>query len=112
MPRANRLARSSNGISSLTMKFASSLPCRLSMTPWTARIASDTTNSANWTNCSGQRMHRMVPSMSSRSNIAYFEGLPGRGFLVCANLMAESMPPSMASVRCFKPAAATVLWEQ
>ena len=42
---------------------------------------------------SGQRMQRIVPSMSSRSNMTYFDGLPGCGFLVCENLIDEIMPP-------------------
>ena len=46
-------------------------------------------------------MQRIMPSMSSRSNMAYLVCvLPGRGFLVCENLIDESMPPSITSVRC------------
>ena len=39
-------------------------------------------------------------------------GLPGLGFFVCENLIAESMPPSITSVRCLSSAASTVVCEQ
>ena len=46
-------------------------------------------------------MQRMMPSRSSRSHIAYLVFvLPGRGFFVCENLIAASMPPTITSVRC------------
>ncbi len=50
---------------------------------------------------------------SSRSHIAYFVCvLPGRGFFVCENLSAASMPPTSTSVRASRLASCDVLCEQ
>ena len=58
-------------------------------------------------------MQRIEPAVSSRSKLAYFVAVePGRGFLVWANLIADSMPPRNTSPRSGTLGMSAVVWEQ
>ena len=74
---------------SLTIRFASSLPGRLSTAPRTTTHRVGPDQLRNWTNCSGQTMQRIMPSVSSRSNMAYAAGAARLGILGVGELDGE-----------------------